>query len=160
MQQTKGYTGSGPGPFNPVRNGPAPRDALHLCLVGPEKSLAVAGQALNRRVEMGPYLTGEANPAEAKYGPAPTVAELKAAGRTAPGRSRPLKLSGRLFYGRGGPWVGFFYWEKGRSGALGRRQEPARTKTGAESVLTCGRVAAAPIRCAPISGGKFFRFTR
>ena len=43
-----------------------------------------AGQALNRRVEMDPYLTGEANPDEAKYGPAPTVAALKAQGKTAP----------------------------------------------------------------------------
>ena len=48
-----------------------------------------AGQALNRRVEMDPYLTGEANPAEAKYGPAPTVAELKAVGRTAPKSAAP-----------------------------------------------------------------------
>ena len=50
-----------------------------------------AGQALNRRVEMDPYLTGEANPAEAKYGPAPTVAELKAVGRTAPKGAAPAR---------------------------------------------------------------------
>lgn len=43
-----------------------------------------AGQALNRRVEFVPYLTGQPNPAEAKYGPAPTVAELQAQGKTAP----------------------------------------------------------------------------
>ncbi len=50
-----------------------------------------AGQALNRRVEMDPYLTGDANPAEAKYGPAPTVAELKAEGRTAPKGAAPAR---------------------------------------------------------------------
>ncbi|MFD1469336.1 OmpA family protein [Hymenobacter caeli] len=50
-----------------------------------------AGQALNRRVEMDPYLTGEANPAEAKYGPAPTVAELKAKGKTAPKGAAPAR---------------------------------------------------------------------
>jgi len=35
-----------------------------------------AGQALNRRVDFDSYLTGEANPAEVKYGAAPTVADL------------------------------------------------------------------------------------
>ncbi|RZK54587.1 MAG: OmpA family protein, partial [Hymenobacter sp.] len=35
-----------------------------------------AGQALNRRVDFDPYLTGETSAAEVKYGPAPTVAEL------------------------------------------------------------------------------------
>ena len=35
-----------------------------------------AGQALNRRVDFDPYLTGETNAAEVKYGAAPTVAEL------------------------------------------------------------------------------------
>ncbi|WP_375417976.1 OmpA family protein [uncultured Hymenobacter sp.] len=43
-----------------------------------------AGQALNRRVEFAPYLTGEANPDEAKYGPAVTLAELEAQGKAAP----------------------------------------------------------------------------
>ena len=43
-----------------------------------------AGRALNRRVDFDPYLTGEANAAEVKYGPAPTVAELQAQGKTSP----------------------------------------------------------------------------
>ena len=43
-----------------------------------------AGQAQNRRVDFDPYLTGEANTAETKYGPAPTLAELKAQGKTSP----------------------------------------------------------------------------
>ena len=45
-----------------------------------------AGQALNRRVDFDPYLTGEANAAETKYGPAPTIAEIKAAGKPLPGK--------------------------------------------------------------------------
>ena len=45
-----------------------------------------AGQALNRRVDFDPYLTGEANAAEVKYGPAPTVSEIKAAGEKLPGK--------------------------------------------------------------------------
>jgi OOP family OmpA-OmpF porin len=43
-----------------------------------------AGQALNRRVDFDPYLTGEANAAETKYGPAPTVSELLQKGKTSP----------------------------------------------------------------------------
>jgi outer membrane protein OmpA-like peptidoglycan-associated protein len=43
-----------------------------------------AGQALNRRVDFDPYLTGEANAAEVKYGPAPTVAELQKQGKASP----------------------------------------------------------------------------
>ncbi|MGI4883714.1 MAG: OmpA family protein [Janthinobacterium lividum] len=43
-----------------------------------------AGQALNRRVDFDPYLTGEANAAETKYGAAPTVKELLAQGKTSP----------------------------------------------------------------------------
>ena len=43
-----------------------------------------SGQALNRRVDFDPYLTGEANAAETKYGPAPTVAELLKQGKTSP----------------------------------------------------------------------------
>jgi len=35
------------------------------------------GQALNRRVEFDLYLTGDPNSAEVKYGPAPTISELK-----------------------------------------------------------------------------------
>ena len=45
-----------------------------------------AGQALNRRVDFDPYLTGEANAAEVKYGAAPTVSEIKAAGEKLPGK--------------------------------------------------------------------------
>ena len=45
-----------------------------------------AGQALNRRVDFDPYLTGEANAAEVKYGPAPTISEIKAAGEKLPGK--------------------------------------------------------------------------
>jgi len=52
--------------------------------VGDNKT--AAGQALNRRVDFDPYLTGEANAAEVKYGAAPTIAELKAAGKPLPGK--------------------------------------------------------------------------
>ncbi|HET9504671.1 MAG TPA: OmpA family protein [Hymenobacter sp.] len=45
-----------------------------------------AGQALNRRVDFDPFLTGETNAAEAKYGPAPTISELKAEGKKLPGK--------------------------------------------------------------------------
>jgi outer membrane protein OmpA-like peptidoglycan-associated protein len=45
-----------------------------------------AGQALNRRVDFDPYLTGEINAAEAKYGPAPSISELKAEGKKLPGK--------------------------------------------------------------------------
>jgi len=45
-----------------------------------------AGQALNRRVDFAPYLTGEANAAETKYGPAPTISGLKAAAKPLPGK--------------------------------------------------------------------------
>jgi OOP family OmpA-OmpF porin len=44
------------------------------------------GQALNRRVDFDPYLTGETNAAEAKYGPAPSISELRAAGKKLPGK--------------------------------------------------------------------------
>ncbi len=52
-----------------------------------------AGQALNRRVDFDPYLTGEANAAEVKYGPAPTVAELLKQGKTSPvpAKKAPVK---------------------------------------------------------------------
>ena len=52
-----------------------------------------AGQALNRRVDFDPYLTGEANAAETKYGPAPTVAELLKQGKAspAPAKKAPAK---------------------------------------------------------------------
>jgi outer membrane protein OmpA-like peptidoglycan-associated protein len=45
-----------------------------------------AGQALNRRVDFDPFLTGETNAAEAKYGPAPTISEIKAEGKKLPGK--------------------------------------------------------------------------
>ncbi|AMR26185.1 hypothetical protein A0257_03150 [Hymenobacter psoromatis] len=45
-----------------------------------------AGQALNRRVDFDPYLTGETNAAEAKYGPAPTISDIKAEGKKLPGK--------------------------------------------------------------------------
>nr|GFC25511.1 hypothetical protein [Tanacetum cinerariifolium] len=57
-----------------------------------------AGQALNRRVDFDPYLTGEANAAEVKYGPAPTVSEMmkaapakKAPAKKAPAKKAPAK---------------------------------------------------------------------
>ncbi|MGI4761058.1 MAG: OmpA family protein, partial [Janthinobacterium lividum] len=50
-----------------------------------------AGQALNRRVDFDPYLTGEANAAETRYGPAPTVAELLKQGKTSPASKAPAK---------------------------------------------------------------------
>jgi OOP family OmpA-OmpF porin len=55
-----------------------------------------AGQARNRRVDFDPYLTGEANAAEVKYGPAPTIAELLEkyganAGKKAPTRKAAPK---------------------------------------------------------------------
>lgn len=45
-----------------------------------------AGRALNRRVDFDPYLTGETNAAEVKYGPAPSISELKAEGKKLPGK--------------------------------------------------------------------------
>jgi outer membrane protein OmpA-like peptidoglycan-associated protein len=50
-----------------------------------------AGQALNRRVDFDAYLTGEANAAEVKYGPAPTVAELQKQGKVSPVKKAPAK---------------------------------------------------------------------
>lgn len=48
-----------------------------------------AGRAKNRRVDFDPYLTGDPNPAETKYGPAPTISELEAQGKTAPDGAAP-----------------------------------------------------------------------
>ncbi len=48
-----------------------------------------AGQALNRRVDFDPYLNGDPNPAETNYGPAPTIAQLQAEGKTAPAGAAP-----------------------------------------------------------------------
>ncbi|GAA4359499.1 OmpA family protein [Hymenobacter saemangeumensis] len=61
-----------------------------------------AGRAQNRRVDFDAYLTGDPNPAEQKYGAAPTIAELKqtpegrpslkkAPAKKAPARKAPTK---------------------------------------------------------------------
>ena len=50
-----------------------------------------AGQALNRRVDFDAFLTGETNAAEVKYGPAPTIKEIKAQGKPVPTRKAPVK---------------------------------------------------------------------
>ena len=67
-----------------------PADRIEARGYGETKPIATnataAGQALNRRVDFDPYLTGETNAAEAKYGPAPTIADIKAAGNTLPGK--------------------------------------------------------------------------
>jgi OOP family OmpA-OmpF porin len=67
-----------------------PADRIESRGYGESKPIAdnktAAGQALNRRVDFDPYLTGEANAAEVKYGPAPTIAELRAAGKPLPGK--------------------------------------------------------------------------
>ncbi len=48
-----------------------------------------AGQALNRRVDFDPYLTGEANAAEVKYGPAPAM--TAPAPKAAPAKKAPAR---------------------------------------------------------------------
>ena len=67
-----------------------PADRIEARGYGETKPIAdnatAAGQALNRRVDFDPYLTGETNAAEAKYGPAPTIADIKAAGEKLPGK--------------------------------------------------------------------------
>ncbi|MGI4743483.1 MAG: OmpA family protein [Janthinobacterium lividum] len=67
-----------------------PADRIEARGYGETKPIAdnkkAAGQALNRRVDFDPYLTGEANAAEVKYGPAPSIAEIKAAGNKLPGK--------------------------------------------------------------------------
>ncbi|RZL13446.1 MAG: OmpA family protein, partial [Hymenobacter sp.] len=72
-----------------------PADRIEARGYGETKPIAdnatAAGQALNRRVDFDPYLTGEANAAEVKYGPAPTVAELQAQGKTSPVKKAPVK---------------------------------------------------------------------
>ncbi len=66
-----------------------PADRIEARGYGETKPIAsnatAAGQAKNRRVDFDPYLTGETNAAEAKYGPAPTIADIKAAGNKLPG---------------------------------------------------------------------------
>jgi OOP family OmpA-OmpF porin len=78
-----------------------PADRIEARGYGETKPIAdnktAAGQALNRRVDFDPYLTGEANAAETKYGPAPTVAELMSgdkklpAVKKAPAKKAPVK---------------------------------------------------------------------
>jgi len=67
-----------------------PADRIEARGYGETKPIATnataAGQALNRRVDFDPYLTGETNAAEAKYGPAPTIADIKAEGKKLPGK--------------------------------------------------------------------------
>ena len=67
-----------------------PADRIEARGYGETKPIAdnktAAGQALNRRVDFDPYLTGETNAAEAKYGPAPTISALKAEGKKLPGK--------------------------------------------------------------------------
>ncbi len=66
-----------------------PADRIEARGYGETKPIAsnatAAGQAKNRRVDFDPYLTGTTNAAEAKYGPAPTIADIKAAGDKLPG---------------------------------------------------------------------------
>jgi OOP family OmpA-OmpF porin len=67
-----------------------PADRIEARGYGETKPIATnataAGQALNRRVDFDPYLTGETNAAEAKYGPAPTISDIKAEGKKLPGK--------------------------------------------------------------------------
>ena len=91
-----------------------PADRIEARGYGETKPIAsnatAAGQALNRRVDFDPYLTGEANAAEVKYGPAPSIADLKAAG---------AKLPGKKTIGTGGP----------RSRKAPAKKAPMRRKT-------------------------------
>lgn len=67
-----------------------PADRIEARGYGETKPIAsnatAAGQALNRRVDFDPYLTGETNAAEAKYGPAPSISEIRSAGEKLPGK--------------------------------------------------------------------------
>jgi OOP family OmpA-OmpF porin len=67
-----------------------PADRIESRGYGETKPIAdnatAAGQALNRRVDFDPYLTGETNAAEVKYGAAPTISEVKAEGKKLPGK--------------------------------------------------------------------------
>ncbi|MGI4739760.1 MAG: OmpA family protein [Janthinobacterium lividum] len=67
-----------------------PADRIESRGYGETKPIAdnktAAGQALNRRVDFDPYLTGEANAAEVKYGAAPSIKELRATGQKLPGK--------------------------------------------------------------------------
>ncbi|MFD2719673.1 OmpA family protein [Hymenobacter monticola] len=72
-----------------------PADRIEARGYGESKPIAdnatAAGQALNRRVDFDAYLTGEANSAEVKYGPAPTVAQLLQQAKTSPAKATPAK---------------------------------------------------------------------
>ncbi|QKG52393.1 OmpA family protein [Hymenobacter sp. BRD67] len=81
-----------------------PADRIESRGYGETKPIAdnktAAGQALNRRVDFDPFLTGEPNAAEVKYGPAPaepSEAEVKKAvtkkapARKAPAHKAPVK---------------------------------------------------------------------
>jgi len=69
-----------------------PADRIEARGYGETKPIAdnktAAGQALNRRVDFDPYLTGETNAAEVKYGPAPTVSELLKQGKASPAATK------------------------------------------------------------------------
>ena len=69
-----------------------PADRIEARGYGETKPIAdnttAAGQALNRRVDFDPYLTGESNAAEVKYGAAPTISELKAEGKPVPSATK------------------------------------------------------------------------
>ncbi|WP_269808171.1 OmpA family protein [Hymenobacter siberiensis] len=71
-----------------------PADRIEARGYGETKPIAdnatAAGQALNRRVDFDPYLTGETNAAEVKYGAAPTITEIKAAGKPVPTRANKV----------------------------------------------------------------------
>ncbi|WP_092675188.1 OmpA family protein [Hymenobacter arizonensis] len=56
-----------------------------------ETNATKAGQALNRRVDFDPFLTGDTNPAETKYGPAPTITELRKTGTVPSAKKAPAK---------------------------------------------------------------------
>ncbi len=76
-----------------------PADRIESRGYGETKPIAdnatAAGQALNRRVDFDPFLTGEANAAEVKYGPAPpepSEAEVKKSmAKKAPVKKAPAK---------------------------------------------------------------------
>ncbi|RZK30143.1 MAG: OmpA family protein, partial [Hymenobacter sp.] len=76
-----------------------PADRIESRGYGETKPIAdnatAAGQALNRRVDFDPFLTGEPNSAEVKYGaapPEPSEAEVKKGmAKKAPARKAPVR---------------------------------------------------------------------